>query len=127
MPADVIGVTDNHSPLQYLNGPERRALGWIVCRMFSTENPRLQRAIECNGAHATARMACVNALRLYAVMLFVIGAVAQIGRVSVLADGAYGLAILCMAWSFWCLYTVVGAEREFKRRGSRGQTPSAAA
>lgn len=119
-------VTDDHSPLQYLNGLERRALGWLVARLWATENPRFERALERNGAHATARMACVNALRLYAIMLFVIGAVAQIGRVSVLTDVLYGLAVSCMVWSFWCLYTVVGPEREFKRGAGIDQTPSAA-
>lgn len=124
-----IEVTDYHSPLQYLNRLERIALGRLVRRLCSTGNPRFRRAMEQNGAHATARMACVNALRLYAIMFFVIGAVAKIGRVSVLAYGAYGLAALCMAWSFWCLYTAAGPEREFKRKSksSGGQTPSAAA
>lgn len=116
-----IEVTDNHSPLQYLNRPERFALGRLVRRLWSTGNPRFQRAMERSGAHATARMACVNALRLYAIMFFVIGAVAKVGRVSVLAYGAYGLAALCMAWSFWCLYTAVGPEREFKRNGNGSQ------
>jgi uncharacterized membrane protein YuzA (DUF378 family) len=61
-------------------------------------------------------MACVNALRFYAIALFVVGVVAKLAGVGVLALLCYAIAGLSMAWSFWCLYKVVGPEREFKRR-----------
>jgi hypothetical protein len=109
-------VSEDSSPLTYLNTPERRLLGAVVVRLFATGNPRFQRALEKSGVEATARMACVNALRLYAIVLFVLGSVGRIAGIDVLADALYGLAIVAMVWSFWCLYTVVGPEREFQRR-----------
>ena len=60
-------------------------------------------------------MACVNALRIYAIAFFAVGVIARIAGVPALALALYGLAAAAMAWSFWCLYTVVGPEREFKR------------
>jgi hypothetical protein len=108
-------VKDERSLLSYLNPTERRLLGWIVTRLLGTENPRFQRALEETGPKATARMACVNALRVYAIALFVLGTVVKLGHVAPLANALYLLAAGCMAWSFWCLYTVVGPEREFKR------------
>ena len=117
-------MTDERSPLPYLNGLERRLLGPLVVRLFRTRNPRFQRALEQSGTEATARMACVNALRLYAIVLFVLGAVGSLAGVAALAYVFYVLAGACMAWSFWCLYTVVAPERDFRR--SRSSPPGAA-
>ena len=66
-------------------------------------------------------MACVNALRIYAICAVRARRARPRSRAwrrwrSVF----FGLAGACMAWSFWCLYTVVGPEREFKRRHSDG-------
>jgi hypothetical protein len=108
-------VADELSPLPYLNTPERKVLGALVRRLCVTDNPRFQRALEQNGPEATARMACVNALRIYAIAFFVTGVIARIAGVAPLALALYVLAGAAMAWSFWCLYTVVGPEREFKR------------
>jgi hypothetical protein len=108
-------VNDDRSPLGYLNRAEQILLGWLVCRLFATGNPRFQRALAESGPKATARMACVNALRLYAIVLFVLGSVVKIAHVTTVATGLYLLAAACMAWSFWCLYTVVGPERAFKQ------------
>jgi hypothetical protein len=108
-------VADDYKPLTYLNRIERRLLGPVVLLLSKTANPRLQRALETNGPSATARMACVNALRLYAVALFALGAVARVAGVAPLAALLFVLAVACMVWSFWCLYTVLGPEREFKR------------
>jgi hypothetical protein len=109
-------VSEDLSPLPYLNALERKVLGPLVARLFATSNPRFQRALQSSGVEATARMACVNALRIYAIVLFVIGIAGRFAGVAVLADLCFGLALVAMAWSFWCLYTVVGPEREFKRR-----------
>jgi hypothetical protein len=114
-------VSEELSPLPYMNAAERRLLGALVVRLFATGNPRFQRALEKSGAEATARMACVNALRIYALGLFVLGTVARLGTVGTLSYVFYGLAMASMAWSFWCLYTVVGPEREYKRRGTVGR------
>jgi hypothetical protein len=111
-------VSEDSSPLPYLNAIERRMLGPLVIRLFATGNPRFQRALENSGVAATARMACVNALRTYAIVLFVLGTVGRLVGAGVLSDVFYVLAMAAMAWSFWCLYTVVGPEREFKRRRS---------
>ncbi|HEX4435516.1 MAG TPA: hypothetical protein VH061_01855 [Solirubrobacteraceae bacterium] len=111
-------MSDDLSPLPYLNALERKLLGPLVTRLFATHNPRFQRALESTGVEATSRMACVNALRTYAVALFVLGTAARIAGAGAPGDVLYGLAIAAMAWSFWCLYTVVGPEREFKRRRS---------
>jgi hypothetical protein len=108
-------MSERRDPLRYLNRTERRLLGWLVVHLFATENPRFERALEKSGEQATTRMACVNALRLYAIGLFVLGTLAKIASVSVLAYGFYGIAAAAMAWSFWCLYTVVGPEREHRR------------
>ncbi|MGO9489676.1 MAG: hypothetical protein ACLQBB_11675 [Solirubrobacteraceae bacterium] len=108
-------MTDDQSPLRFLNGPERRLLGPLVVRLFRTANPRFQRALETSGTEATARMACVNALRLYAIVLFTLGAACKLAGVGLLAYLFYVLAAAAMAWSFWCLYTVVRPEREFRR------------
>lgn len=108
-------MSDSRDPLRYLNDIERRLLGWTVVHLFATGNPRFERALEKSGEEATARMACVNALRLYAIALFILGTMAKLASVGVLADGFYGLAAAAMAWSFWCLYTVVGPEREYRR------------
>jgi hypothetical protein len=108
-------VSDDLSSSPYLNAPERRLLGPVVQRLCSTGNARFQRALEESGPEATARMACVNALRIYAIALFALGVIARVGGVAVLAVALYVLAVAAMAWSFWCLYTVVGPEREFKR------------
>ncbi len=115
-------MSDEPSPLRYLNTPERRLLGPVVVRLHRTGNPRFQRALEESGAEASARMACVNALRIYAVGLFVLGVLARVAGVQVLALALYGVAVVAMAWSFWCLYTVAGPEREHKRsrEGSEG-------
>jgi hypothetical protein len=109
-------VSEDLSPLPCLNTPERRLLGPFVLRMFATDNPRLQRALESNGLEATARMACVNVLRIYAIGLFVLGVLARVGGAGWVALGLYALAAVAMGWSCWCLYTVVGPEREFKRQ-----------
>jgi uncharacterized membrane protein YuzA (DUF378 family) len=119
-------MADELSPLPYLNAPERRLLGPLVRRLCATGNPRFQRALEENGPEATARMACVNALRIYAIGLFALGVVARLAGVGALALALYGLAAAAMAWSFWCLYTVAGPEREFKRerRGESDRAPA---
>jgi hypothetical protein len=114
--ADRTVVSEDPSPLPYLNEPERKLLGPLVTRLFATGNPRFQRALETSGVEATARMACVNALRIYAVVLFVLGTAGRIAGVDAIGYLFYAVAIAAMAWSFWCLYTVVGPEREFKRR-----------
>jgi fatty acid desaturase len=108
-------VSDEPNPLPYLNKPERVLLGPLVRRLFATGNPRFQKALETTGAEATARMACVNALRIYAILLFVLGVAARLAGVTPLALLFYGVAVVAMVWSFWCLYTVAGPEREFKR------------
>ncbi len=115
-------MSESRDPLRYLNRTEVRLLGWIVMHLFDTGNPRFERALEKSGEEATARMACVNALRLYAIVLFVLGTIAKLASVSVLAYVFYGLATAAMAWSFWCLYTVVGPEREFRRASRLGRT-----
>ena len=117
MPADTDRdlVNNDRSPLGYLNRAEQAALGWLVCRLFATANPRFQRALAESGPQATARMACVNALRLYAIVLFVLGSIVKIAHITTVATGLYLLAGACMAWSFWCLYTVVGPERAYKQ------------
>jgi hypothetical protein len=122
-----VTVSDALDPMPYLNASERRLLGALVRRLCSTGNPRFQRALESSGTKATVRMACVNALRLYALGLFVLGTVAKLAAVSPLAYLCYGLAAVSMAWSFWCLFTVVGPEREHKRRtAAAGRTGSTA-
>src|SRR3954453_902140 len=75
--ADTFAVADELSPLAYLNEPERRLLGPLVHRLCATGNTRFQRALEENGPEATARMACVNALRIYAIALFAVGVLAR--------------------------------------------------
>lgn len=108
-------MSDDRSPLGYLNRAERLLLGWVVRRLFASGNPRFVRALEESGPQATARMACVNALRLYAVVLFVLGTLVRLAHVGPLAVVLYALAVACMAWSFWCLYTVIGPERAYKK------------
>ena len=108
-------MSEDREPLRYLNRTEQRLLGWLVVHLFATANPRFERALEKSGEEATTRMACVNALRLYAIGLFVLGTIAKLAAVEVLAFGFYGVAGAAMLWSFWCLFTVVGPEREFRR------------
>jgi hypothetical protein len=108
-------MSDGRDPLRYLTTVERRLLGWTVVHLFANGNPRFERALAKSGEEATARMTCVNALRLYAIGLFLAGTVAKIAAAGALADGLYALATAAMVWSFWCLYTVVGPEREFRR------------
>ena len=86
--ADTTAVSDEHSPLPYLNEPERRAARTRRGGCSAPGNPRFQRSLEETGAEATARMACVNALRIYAVCLFVLGVLARTAGVRVLALGA---------------------------------------
>ena len=114
-------MSDEPSPLPYLNTPERVVLGPLVRRLFATGNPRFQKALETTGAEATARMACVNALRIYAIALFALGIVARVAGVGALALALYGVAVAAMLWSFWCLYTVARPEREFKREHGEDQ------
>lgn len=113
-------MSDVPSPLRFLNGPERRLLGWLVCRLFDTDNPRFVRALERSGVQATARMACVNALRLYAIGFLVLGLLSQLVGLLPVSYLFYALAGACMAWSFWCLATTVGPEREHKRMQAAG-------
>ncbi len=108
-------MSERRDPLRYLNRAERLLLGWTVAHLFATGNPRFERALEKSGEQATTRMACVNALRLYAIGLFLAGTLAKLAAVEALAYGFYALAAAAMAWSFWCLYTVVGPEREHRR------------
>ncbi len=117
-------MTEDRDPLPYLNDAERRLLGPVVVRLFRTSNPRFERALQSSGLEATARMACVNALRLYAIVLFALGVLCRLGGVTPLAYVSYALAAGAMAWSFWCLYTVVAPERDFRRR--RASPPGAA-
>ncbi len=108
----------------YLNATERKLIGRLVRRLCATGNPRFRRALESAGPEATVRMACVNALRIYAIVLFVAGTLARIAGVDPLGYALLALAGACMAWSFWCLYTVMGPEREFKRaRAARSPAP----
>ena len=113
--ADAERVRDDREPLRHLNRAERLVLGRVVCRLWATGNPRFQRALEETGAKATARMACVNALRLYAIVLFVLGTAIKLAQAPAPATALYVLAAASMAWSFWCLYTVVGPERAFRK------------
>jgi hypothetical protein len=110
-----------------MNGPERRVLGPVAMRLQRPGNPRFERALEETGPEATARMACVNALRIYAVFLFVLGVVARTAGVQALALALYGIAAVAMAWSFWCLFTVARAEREHKRSREDGTSSRAPA
>lgn len=120
--ADTEAVSEHLDPQAFLNAPERRLLGPLVLRLCATGNPRFQRAIETTGAEATVRMACVNALRVYAIVAFTLGAAARLAHLLPLAYACFALAGACMAWSFWCLFTVVGPEREHKRtRAGRSQ------
>lgn len=116
-------MSERRDPLRYLNRTERRVMGWLVLRLFATDNLRFERALEKSGEEATARMACVNALRLYAVVLFVFGSVAKLAAVEPLAYGLYALAGAAMAWSFWCLFTVVGPERKYRQAIRLERTP----
>jgi hypothetical protein len=108
-------VPDDGTPLRHLNRLERRLLGWAVLRMCASRSQRFQRALEENGPVATARMACVNTLRLYGIGLFLLGLVGELAGVRPLAYPLMGLAALCVLWSCWCLLTVVGPERAHKR------------
>ncbi|HXD54398.1 MAG TPA: hypothetical protein VN618_06570 [Solirubrobacteraceae bacterium] len=108
-------MSEDLNPLSFLNGPERRLLGPLVARLCATGNARFQQAIETTGAEATVRMACVNALRIYAIVLFVLGSLGRLAHLVPVAYTCFVLAGACMVWSFWCLYTVVGPEREHKR------------
>ena len=92
-------MSDGREPLRYLNRIERRLLGWTVVHLFATGNPRFERALEKSGEKATARMTCVNALRLYAIGLFLLGTMAKIEAVQPLAYGFYALAAAAMVWS----------------------------
>ena len=111
-------MNEDRDTLSFLNPAERRAFGPLVQRLCNTENPRFRNAVESTGAEASVRMACVNALRIYAVALFAVGMLTKLAGVGALTYLAFALAGACMVWSFWCLYTVVGPEREF-RRGHR--------
>ena len=113
-------MSDEDTPLSYLNAVERRLLGPLVRRLCATGNPRFRRAAETTGAKATVRMACVNALRIYAIVLFVLGVIGRLAGAAPVALAFFALAGACMAWSFWCLYTVVGPEREHKRLRADG-------
>ncbi len=113
-------VDQDREPLSFLNEAERRVLGPLVRRLCATGNARFQRALETTGVEATVRMACVNALRLYAVALFMLGLVVKVAGLTPLAYPCFALAAAAMGWSFWCLYTVVGPEREFKRAHRSG-------
>lgn len=110
-------------PLRYLNNAEQKLLGRVVRRLWATDNPRFQRALEETGAQATARMACVNALRLYAIGLFLLGTALKLAHATAPATAVYVLAAACMAWSFWCLYTVVGPERAHRAGTAAEHTP----
>lgn len=112
-------MPDDGSPLQHLNGVEHRLLGWMVLRMFASDSPRFARALSDTGPVATARMACVNTLRTYAICLFVLGLVGELVRSRALTYPSMALAALCVLWSCWCLYTVVGPERAHKREHAR--------
>ena len=116
-------MSERRDPLRYLNRLERRVMGWLVVKLFATGNPRFERALEKSGEKATTRMACVNALRLYAVGLFVLGSLAKLMAVEPLAYGFYSLAGATMLWSFWCLFTVVGPEREYRQAMRLERTP----
>ena len=120
-------MSDGHSPWAYLSATERRVLGPVVARLQRVGNPRFERSLEENGPEATARMACVNALRVYAVCLFVLGVLARTAGVRMLALAFYAVAVVAMAWSFWCLYTVVGPERAHKRSREGDEGPPAPA
>ncbi|HEY1833004.1 MAG TPA: hypothetical protein VGG08_01100 [Solirubrobacteraceae bacterium] len=115
------------SPLRYLNDHERRAFGWFVERMFRSRSVRFERALEQVGEEATARMACVNALRGYAIGLFLVGMLGELVSARALTYPAMALAALCMVWSFWCLYTVVGPERAHKRDAEAERARAASA
>ncbi len=101
--------------LGHLGPVELRLLGPLVRRLLRSGSPGLRRALEQTGPKATARMACVNATRFYALLLLVLGAAAQLAGALALSYALMGLAGACMAWSLWCLYTVAAPEREFKR------------
>jgi hypothetical protein len=116
-------VSSDKTPLQYLNGIEQRLFGWFVLRMFASKSARFERALAETGPHANARMACVNALRGYAICFFLVGLAGELLRSSLLTYPLMVLAMACMAWSFWCLYTVVGPEREYKRANEALKDP----
>ncbi len=108
-------MSEELEPLSYLNPAERRLIGPLVRRLCSTANPRFDRALETTGPKATVRMACVNALRIYAIVLFVAGTLVRFVGVTPLGYPLLALAAGSMTWSFWGLYKVAGPEREFKR------------
>jgi len=110
--------------MSFLNAPERRVLGALVARLCRAGNPRLERAIETTGAEATVRMACVNALRVYAIGLFAIGTIFRIAGLGAPALLFFVVACGAMGWSFWCLFTVVRPEREHKQLRASGSHPA---
>ncbi|HMG97721.1 MAG TPA: DUF3040 domain-containing protein [Gaiellales bacterium] len=114
-------VPDDQSPLQHLNRIEQRVLGRMVQRMFASDGPRFARALKDAGPVATARMACVNTLRAYAMALFVLGLVGELVGSRALAYPFMALAALSVLWSCWCLYTAVGPERAYKREHGDGK------
>jgi hypothetical protein len=118
---DIELVDGERDPLRYLNRAERKLLGGLVRKLWATNNPRFQRALAETGAQATARMACVNALRLYAIGLFLLGTLLKLAHAAAPATALYVLAAVCMAWSFWCLFTVVGPERAHRRGAAAEQ------
>ena len=117
-------MSEDLEPLAYLNPAERKLIGPLVRRLCSTANPRVRRAVETTGPKATVRMACVNAFRIYAIALFAGGVLARIAGVAPLGYLLLALAAAAMAWSFWCLYTVIGPEREFKRALAAASRPA---
>jgi len=108
----------------YLNGLEQRLLGWLVRRLLSTANPRLQQAIDEKGLAPSARMGCVNATRVYAALLFVLGLGVRVAGLAPGADVLFALAAACMVWSFWALYTVHLAERDATPSSTHRLSPS---
>jgi hypothetical protein len=109
-------------PLQYLNGLERRLVGWSVTRQFATNVPRTARWIRASGPHAVARVSCAQTFAIY-IWLFVLPGVAfATAELPQVATVLYALAGACAVWAFVCIISAI-KPREYRRaRGMRDAT-----
>jgi hypothetical protein len=109
-------LADEYSdPLQYLNHIERLFLGWSVVRQFRTNVPRFARGMQSSGPEAMAHIACSNALRLYAIALWLPAITGQLAKIDQVAYVFYGLVGVCVAWGVVCLLQSLKPGREYKR------------
>jgi hypothetical protein len=110
------------SPLDYLNRVERMICGWYVARVFATNTRTTAKRLSQSGPEATALLACVQVLQLYAAGPIVLGIVGVVARDPAILYACVAVGICCAAAGIALLPSMSRAEKRYKSQSAGWST-----